>query len=482
MFCNKCGKKIADNIKFCNYCGAALPVQVAVVPPKEVVQPKPTPAPIPEPPKPTPQQVSIQPQPIPVQPQPIPVQPQPNLEQPKKKKNWMKVPLIILSVLLVIAALGAGGYYYLKSRRTEINLNNYIQIQATGYNEYGTITWKFDEEKFKQDYQDIKIDKDVVKSDRSYHSVAEQIQTLDTPAIAILNNMSGSFSKDKNLINGEETVLTLSEKDGLEAVLDVLKCKVIHSDITCVVESLKELESFNPFDYFDYSLYGYNGKGTLEVYPIEDEMVKNRLIFEVDKTSGLSDGDQVKVTAKINDAKAFEEEFGKRMSTTEKTYKIDGLAVADVTEFSQIDSATMEDLKKYVDEFYRQYAKDDWIFEYDIKDLKYMGYYFKTIKEPTEGKNSNELYIVYKPKVSFWELEVDGFEYYYVMKFTNLQLDSKDKCIVNKQGADFGRQELKLKSKINPYTYVLGYETIADLEKYINVKDNAYNIVSEMSK
>ena len=68
------------------------------------------------------------------------------------------------------------------------------------------------------------------------------------------------------------------------------------------------------------------------------------------------------------------------------------------------------------------------------------------------------------------------------MKFTNLQLDSKNKVIVNKQAAEFGPQELKLRSKINPYTYVRGYDTIADLEKYINVKDNAYTIVSEMSK
>ena len=94
MFCNKCGKQVADTAKFCNYCGAVLPVAKVATAPKEVIQPKPSPT-------------SVQPQPTPISPLSIPGQSRQASvpPQPKKKKNWIRIALILLSVLLVVAGL-----------------------------------------------------------------------------------------------------------------------------------------------------------------------------------------------------------------------------------------------------------------------------------------------------------------------------------------------------------------------------------------
>lgn len=455
MFCNKCGKQIQDNIKFCNYCGA----------PVVALQPK--------------EEKKV----VPIQPMPVqaPVQTAPAVKAKRKKMD--KRYLIALCALLVIATLCSVSYYYFQNRKTIINMNNYISIQASGIDEYGKVNWEIDEEKFLKDYgKQIKIDRTKAKESRAHRSALDEIEALDTPVAAILPYVEGSFSKDKNLANGDEITLHLTAADGMEEMQDLLKCKVALNDISWKVEGLSQLQPFDPFEYFTYKLYGVEGDGRLEVFPVEDELVKDQLIFVADKTTGLSDGDQVLVTAELKDQAKFEETHGKRMVNNQKTFQIEGLAVADVTSFSQIGNTKMEELKTYVKDFYYQYAEDDWIFEYDIQDFKYCGYYFKTLKEPNSNRNANELYLVFKPKLAFWELEVDGFEYYYVMKYENLKLDAKGNCVVHKEDGTFGPAELTLKSKINPYTYVRGYETIKDLENYIGVNDNAYNVESEMNK
>ena len=108
MFCNNCGKELAEGLGFCPYCGAknefsesAQPIHQEVQPIQQGVQP-------------------IQqemPQPVAPAPQPVAEQPayqqqvyqqfvQPVAAAPKKKKS--KLPFIIVAIILVAAIVIAG--------------------------------------------------------------------------------------------------------------------------------------------------------------------------------------------------------------------------------------------------------------------------------------------------------------------------------------------------------------------------------------
>lgn len=129
-FCHKCGKELADEVKFCTGCGTKCPRKVTeTVQPPVTPEPVPQPIPVPQPePAPMPQPESIPvPQPEPVaQPIPEPVfqpeaAPQPmeapvavaEPEQPKKGKG--KLILFISAGVLTVAMVAGGiflGYYF----------------------------------------------------------------------------------------------------------------------------------------------------------------------------------------------------------------------------------------------------------------------------------------------------------------------------------------------------------------------------------
>lgn len=301
--CQKCGNLLKPNAKFCPVCGNKA---------GEVPNTPPLPAPVPG-------QVS----PPPVQNQGMnPNFPQnPAMAVPKKPIDKKKAGIIagiaggaILILVIVLLII---------NRTPRINLNDYITVEYTGYNSYGTASVKFDKDRFKEDW----------KGKLKYNSVDQNdlisylIDFSDDPADNIASAVNYSYSLDKkyDLSNDQKIKLTWSISSAKKILENYIKCELIAEDMELTVNGLQSISNFDPFDEskFKVSYTGYNGKGRL------DYERDYSLYYEFDKTSGLSNGDTITVTVSApsyKDITAYcAENMGAVPSRTSMTLTVSGL-------------------------------------------------------------------------------------------------------------------------------------------------------------
>lgn len=124
MFCKKCGNEVKDFMKFCTTCGTPVPEEEAVVPPVQEAVPEAeepvaeaqtteepvVEVPIAEEPRPVEEPVVEDTAPEVTAEEPVAVPVAEPVQKPKKKKKGKGV-LITVIVVLLVAALGVGGWF-----------------------------------------------------------------------------------------------------------------------------------------------------------------------------------------------------------------------------------------------------------------------------------------------------------------------------------------------------------------------------------
>lgn len=135
----------------------------------------------------------------------------------------------------------------------------------------------------------------------------------------IYDGIKYDFSKDSNLINGEEIKIGISydeatckEKNG---GLPSLREKVY------VVQGLTAPNPFDPFDKLVLSFLGTNGKGTADITSGKYEGI----IYEISKTSALSNGNTVEITINYDEDECKKANNRKLPSSLNKIYTVSGL-------------------------------------------------------------------------------------------------------------------------------------------------------------
>ncbi len=176
MFCAKCGKPIAENMRFCAGCGT--PVNPSSVPPKaqqetrEFTQLSGNPTANKQPPREyttLPQQRQSQPMPPrPMPPQPPiqqqaqpPVAPPPQKKEPKAKKKKSNIGLRITAAVLVVAVLAAGIYsaiFGIKNKN-ELEGEGVLYIDDFPILKGETDFQVYDAEKFPAEEYEIKVER-----------------------------------------------------------------------------------------------------------------------------------------------------------------------------------------------------------------------------------------------------------------------------------------------------------------------------------
>ena len=428
----------------------------------------------------------------------------------KKKKTGVIIGIaaavvaaIVLLVVIVVVVVAV-----LVLHKPTVNLNEYVTIESSGYDGYGKATYTIDGNKLMDDYGDkIKFTnkfkkqlKDATSQDLWALSLVGINPENDNDAIVLFSTVflsQGKLSETSNLSNGD--VITYSwdysgvTEDEIDEFAGLLGVKVKYSDIEYTVEGLQQVQSFDPFSGVNITYQGIapNGSAFIEVADGTD------LDYRLDKTSELSNGDQITVTVTprygIDD---YVNKYGKVPSTDSATFVVEGLGEY-VSSAAQIPAEELEKMKTQGNETIQSMISTlGWKEGYEI-DINYIGNYFLDSKGNDNFVKANKVYMVYKIHYSKEVKDYKGkqqvveTDFYYWVSWSEMYVNSDGIFVydLNKyeKSKDYSKHQWDVyQDKIfgTPYNqaeiYFYGYDNLdllynkvvtANVEQY-NVEEN----------
>ncbi len=415
MYCGHCGAENEDGAKFCKSCGKELTPSNAKVTKVEAKSE-------------TNNNAST------------------NTAQPsqvvEKIKSLPKNTLIgicagVVGLLVIIIAIA--------NAKPTINMNKYITVDSEGYDGYGSARIEIDWDAIEEKYGDkVKYTKKAKDEYGNYLKLA-------TPVDLLSEAVSVKLDKNTKLSNGE----TVEYKWNVEEdISDYLKVKVKFKDDSYTVEGLTEVGKFNPFDSLEVTFSGIAPNGQIDYDYSGSEL--STYDFKCDKTSGLRNGDKVKISINDRDMSYYAEKFGKVPDTTSKEYEVSGLEEY-VSEYASLTDDFLSTCKKEAEDSIYAYTAKSYNAESSLTDLKYAGYILNAVKDGSGYYNSyNNLYIIYKGTVSNSEGRFSTATVYFPVRFSNILKSDSGLSFGNVEGI-VGNSNLdggwySTKGYINPLT------------------------------
>lgn len=324
----------------------------------------------------------------------------------------MKGKVIIMKAKdygIILGAALSMGMIFTGCGKTTINANDYLTINAEGFDTAGKASFYFDSEKL--------IDDNLKAFGLENSSDMEYLEALGRIELGL----DGKLDKTDELSNGDEVTFKW-KVSGLEELEEKYKVKLEFSDKSFTVEGLEEPQEFDPFNYVKVYFDGIAPDGKVVIECSGDIPVK--LDFRADKASGLNNGDTVKITANAyygNDLKSYCFENGYVPTSDEKEFIVEGLAgyiqsLDEIPEdaYKKMDYHAQDMLKAHIanteDEGY-------------LAGVELLGNYLLTPKDPSIYV-SKKNYIYYIYKVNF----TDGLYYYHYTYYTDVMLLEDGTC------------------------------------------------------
>lgn len=322
----------------------------------------------------------------------------------KKALIGAGVAAVVLIILAVIVVIIVAIVLVIVLHKPTVNLDDYITIEAEGYNGYGKAICYFDTDRFyEENGSTFKISKTIkdqfTENVFSEYSLALYNVDLDNKEdgariFLLFTALDGNLSNSYNLSNGD--VITYSwdsiyTDEELAAIAKSMHVKLAYSDISYTVEGLEEVPMFDPFDGVEVSFSGTapNGQALIANYP------DNGLIYEIDgENQGLSNGDEVVVRIQYpyDDVESYIRQYERIANTETKTFTVEGLG-SYITSASQIPEEALKAMKDQSNDIILG-TTYNWIDGYTL-DIDYIGNYFLTAKDSTSTPN-NMFVLVYK--------------------------------------------------------------------------------------
>ena len=292
-------------------------------------------------------------------------------------KNFGMIRKMAFSVGLMSCAIAFTG-----CGAKEINLNDYLDVSYSGYDSAGVATSEFDIDKMIKDNSEAFGIKGDVTDSELLKIEADLDDVID-----------GSLDKTTDLSNGDSVSYkwNVSMTDPLK---EKYKVEFVSEDKEFKVDSLDKVEEFDPFENLEVTFGGIAPNGSASLSGSIDDVPS--LYFEADKTSGLKNGDVIKITLDCygDDVKSYCLEYGKVPTELEKEVTVEGLS-SYVSKIDEIPEDMQEKMKQQaIDSFNADSA--GWAEGNSLENAEFLGYYFLTPKEGFYASSNNELYCVYK--------------------------------------------------------------------------------------
>ena len=328
------------------------------------------------------------------------------MEVNKGKKMLSKQALIgtVLSMITLIIVV-----LLIVNTSSTINLNKYLTIEATGYDDYGIMKAIIDWEAMEEDYGDKIYFKDKAKEGYGI------FLSFTTPIEVMKNCIKVEFSENENISNGDKVTYTW-EID--EALTDYVKCKVKSKDGNYKVSDLKKVGRFDAFSDLKVSFDGIAPYGKIS-YEYSGEQL-GYYDFSCSKAAGLNNEDIVTVSINNTDIDYYAQTYGMVPEKFEQEYVVSGLDEY-VTSYSKIGKEYISKLKEEAEDTICAYAASKYDSTCTLSDLQYAGYVFHTIRDINGYYNSfNNLYVIYRGVVTNSEGTFNDATVYYPVRFINI--------------------------------------------------------------
>ena len=376
MQCHNCGKENANGAKFCKYCGTSLPEKQEVAKIQgveyEAVEPNRSSAESKEKPEDDRKEEKVE----------------------AEKGRTSPIVLISAAVSLVVLLLFA---LFFASSGSGINLNKYMSIETEGYEGYGKAKVSIDWEEIEKKYA----------SKLSFTEAARDeygmFISMMSPVEILRENVHLKLDKSSALSNGDKVSYTWDINE--ERISKYEKLELQFSGIAPNGEAIPQ----------------YHGNG-ITVYD-----------FQLDKNSGLVNGDIVTVSISEDSVEKFVENYGMVPKEMKKQYTVSGLDKY-VDRAAEIDAETLKSLQAQAWDEYQE-LMTDWSSEASLESFNFIGTYLLTNKSK-DAWEQNRLYLVYLVKSrinysgssgSFNKLN----DVYWFISFPNLLLKADGKVEVD---------------------------------------------------
>lgn len=429
MFCSNCGKKLADDAAFCEECGAKVERSMG----EQSASPGGSPSDRKE-----------------------------NANVAAKQllsfvQQNRKAVLIAAGILAVIVAVAI----FIATRPLTVRLDDYVTVEFTGYNTAGTASYNFDREKFCSDYAG-KID---------YQGTDPEYAFLDGQTLCemLLEHIDGDLQESTGLSNGEEVAFIWDcENDIARENFDV---KLSYSDLTFTVEGLKDAKVVSPLEQVELAYEGIAPHGEAVLVNQIDEAYANDLQFEIEPSTGLSNGDTITITlpqAETEDGRLyFLNTYGVTFAATERIITVEGLEIY-ASALSEVTEEALEEMKARGEDAMCAEAARRWDEEVSLDGVSYLGSYFLNAKDPDETNERNFLYLVFEVQSSVNYPE-DGARgsvtYYYPVRFENLIVrpDGTISIDLDEYRTSGNSFRIEIEGERTHYLYYNGYTTMDDM-------------------
>ncbi len=361
---------------------------------------------------------------------------------------------IALAAITASAALTACG-------RRSFDVTKTMEVNFKGSDGYG-------ECEIENEYGWISDVQDYYSKAKSVTS--EQIEQIE---YALEMTVDYDIEPSENLSNGDTVTITPK----IDSLADDYAFDLVGEPVTVTVEGLEKVEEFDPFEGVKVSFDGISPNGSVVISSEQSDIT-----FTADKSSGLSNGDKVTVTAEPSYGMSeYAAEHGKVFSKTENEYTVEGLA-SYAMKLDDIPDETKDKMKSQSNDSITASAAT-WAEGNSLKKSEFLGYYFLTPKDGFSTSNCNILYCVYKNTSSVTgvkagansdtKAETGEETYYTYCRFENIMVLPDGTCSVNLSGVEMpSPYSTTVKSAYGKYSWgsvsFYTYTGYADLDSMFN--------------
>lgn len=382
-------------------------------------------------------------------------------------KKGLGVGLVALVGLIVIICA-------LQSMGRTIKLDKYLVVETEGYDGYGTASVNIDWDAIEKKYG----------SKMSFKSAAKNelggFINMMTPVDALQEYVSVTAEKNSGLSNGEVITYTWSVN---EEFSKYIKCKVKCKDGSFKISGLTKVGTFDAFADLMVEFSGVAPNGSANLNYTGSEMRNSD--YNCDKTSGLSNGDTVKVIIDENAIEYYAKNLGKVPAELEKEYKVAGLE-SYLSKISEIDESALKSMQQQASDVYNAKVAQDWEEGESLESFTYLGNYLLTAKDKDSWGTNNYLYLIYKAQVKNY-FSNDGEVYdklndiYWYIRYEDLKVNGDGTVNVDVTDYRTPNDQFTVDSGLSDgwwekSWYYYGYETLEELYKEVVTSNiDSYN-------